>query len=160
MQRRRIEPSEQRHHVGDVAWKLVARRVGETIGFAAAGDVGTDHAVAVAERGGEGVEVASLARQPVDTDEHALVVRVAPLPVGEPVQAARAEALDATQARLIVRVAHFICTVPLTVAVTTALPGSTESGPPGPDDAAACIRIIGTTPPPGSPIATLTSRTA
>ena len=38
-------------------------------------------------------------------------------------QAACAEALDAPQQRL-VRCRHFICTVPLTVAVTSALPGS------------------------------------
>jgi hypothetical protein len=75
------------------------------------------------------------------------------------VQAAAVEALDVAEGRFRHGLRHFIWIVPLTVAVTTALPGSTDSASAG-LAAEACIRITGTGPGWGSLVATDTSRTA
>ena len=143
---------------------LTTRRpIGEPVGLAPADHVGADDAELALHRPGENVEVAALARDAVDADQHPVVRRIAPLPVRHPVQAARAQALHLAEPRLVrcvLRVRHFICTVPLTVALTWALPGSTESASPGADIAEAWARIIGCGPPGGSLVVTLTSRMA
>src|SRR6185369_7086577 len=125
----------------------------------AADDVGADDAIAVLQPPRQHIEVATLTRDAVGADEDA-VARAAgalPLPVRHAVQAAGVETLDAAQRRL-VRRAHFICTVPLTWAETSALPGSTGSGSAAMPTACACIRIIGCGPGIGSLVCTLTSR--
>ncbi len=129
-----------------------------------ADDVGADDPKFVLHRARQGVEVASLARDAVNAHQHpvARAVPPRPFPVRHAAQACRTEALDAAQLRLgRSRRRHFICTVPLTVAVTIALPGSTDKDSPlDGGAAAACIRIIGTGEFWASLVDTVTSRTA
>ena len=92
-------------------------------------DVGTDDAPAVLHRLRERVEVAPLARDAVRADEDAVAgaTRALPLPIRQAMQAAAVEALHVTQERVVEgHRRHFIWMVPLTVAVTSALPGSTD----------------------------------
>src|SRR6266568_102086 len=59
------------------------------------GDVGTDHAVAVADHlRGEAIEIASAAREPVNADEDFRAAGLAPFEIGDAMQAARARALQ------------------------------------------------------------------
>src|SRR5205814_6673745 len=67
---------------------------------AAAGDVGADDAVMVAQRARDFVEIPRRARQPVHADEHVTVPRIAPLEVRHAVQPLRRGALHRAAARL------------------------------------------------------------
>ena len=95
----RIQARQQRHHVGQVGGDLVAVRIGQAVRPAAPDHVGADHAIGVAQRAGQGVEIAPLAREAVHAHQHARVRWVAPLPVRHAVQAAGVEALNEGQAR-------------------------------------------------------------
>ena len=126
-----VEAGEQGHHVGHVARQRVAHRVG------AASRIGRGRPRRGRRRGSRRASRAPARRSrgpgasaPCGADQHPVVGRIAPLPVRHAVQAARVEALHACASRgsftrRLLRVRHFICTLPLTVAVTCALPGST-----------------------------------
>ena len=67
-------------------------------GTAAAHDVGADDAPAPAQRPGQRIEVAPLARQAVHADQHRRVGgRAGPLPVGHAVQAGGVQTVDEAQ---------------------------------------------------------------
>ena len=84
-----IEPGQQGDRIGHVGLDRIGHRVGQPIRFAAAGEIRADDAKAFAQRSGQDVEIAALPAQPV-----------APLPIGQAMQAACIEALHLAQARL------------------------------------------------------------
>ena len=82
-----VEPRDQRDHVGDVLRPGIELRVGEPVGVAAPGDVRAHDAELRAQRARQLVEIAPRAGEAVHADQHVAVARVAPLAVGDAVQA-------------------------------------------------------------------------
>ena len=83
---------EQRRGVGLIESEAVVGLVREPVARAASGDVDADDAAVGGEPRREIVEVAAVAREPVDADHRVRVVRAAPLGVGHAVETARPEA--------------------------------------------------------------------
>src|SRR3546814_15937692 len=63
----------------------------QPVALAAADDVGADDPVRVAQRLGQFVEVAAVARQAVHADEHARIARIAPFGVRDKMEPGRSE---------------------------------------------------------------------
>src|SRR5690606_13290427 len=97
-----VEAGDEGHHVGHVERKTVVGLDRQPVAAAAADHVGADHPVFAGHRAGEIVEIAAVAGEAVDTDQHPRVVGLAPLGVGHAVQAVWADALHAALAMAVI----------------------------------------------------------
>lgn len=68
-----VEPCNQRHHVGHVLRNRIEPRIGQPVGPATPGDIGTHDAIRIGQRGGKPVEIAPGAGQSMHTDQHARI---------------------------------------------------------------------------------------
>jgi hypothetical protein len=95
---RRGHARDQRRGVVEIGAEAVARFVLEPVAVAAADDVHGDDATLLLQRAGEIVEVARVARQAVHAQHDVAVVRIAPIAVGDAMEAVGPEAREALDA--------------------------------------------------------------
>src|SRR5690554_2565801 len=96
-----IQTREQRVHVLQILWEIVARGLRQGIAVAAAHHVWADHTPAfLACRGSDLFEIPAVARKTMDADQNPLRLGRPPLPVGQAVEAAHGKAEVVLQARL------------------------------------------------------------
>jgi len=81
-------------HVIHVLRIAIVLGPGQPVAAAAAGDADADHAQLALQRFGQGIKVAAVACQAMHADQHARMIRIAPVGV---VQAVKAGAVQARQ---------------------------------------------------------------